>query len=416
MYFFSSRARPDRVRVKLKERAMKTVADKDRLRIAIIGHKRIPSNEGGIEKGVEEHAVRMVARGHEVVVYNRGDDHINGKAYNTERLKSYKGVKIVTVPTPKHAAVPVYSFLATVHAIFQRYDVISYRASGPCVMLALAKLFGTRCVASLHGFDSQRDKWGKFARRYLALGERIAATRADACLVLSEKMRRYIRDTYGAEAICFANGIDRPEKLPPKHIAEQWGLQKDSYLLSLGRIEPEKGLHYLIEAFRACKTDKKLVIAGGDSNHRYFKQLQDMAAGDERIRFVGYVSGDVTRELYSNAYMFLLPSNLEGMANTLLESMSYGNCCLVSDIAENTEVTGDRAEIFPKGDIAALREKLQALLDDPERVARMKAQSAEYILARYIWDIVVDQMLRIYRGERVDYQTVLRERQEKGAL
>ena len=395
---------------------MKKDAGKDRLRIAIIGHKRIPSNEGGIEKGVEEHAVRMVARGHDVVVYNRGDDHINGKAFNSERLKTYKGVKIVTVPTPRHASVPIYSFLATVHAIFRRYDVISYRASGPCVMLALAKLFGTRCVASLHGFDSQRDKWGKFAKWYLAQGERIAATRADACLVLSEKMRRYIRDTYGAEAICFANGIDKPENLPPRLIAEKWGLEKDSYLLSLGRIEPEKGLHYLIEAFRASRTDKKLVIAGGDSNHRYFQQLQEMAAGDERIQFVGYVSGDVTRELYSNAYMFLLPSNLEGMANTLLESMSYGNCCLVSDIAENTEVTGDFAEIFPKGDVAALQKKLQGLLDDPDRVARMKAQTAEYILSRYNWDIVVDQMLRIYRGERVDYQTVLREHREKSGV
>ena len=395
---------------------MKKNAGKDRLRIAIIGHKRIPSNEGGIEKGVEEHAVRMVALGHEVVVYNRGDDHIIGKSYNAERLKSYKGVRIVTVPTPRYASVPVYSFLATVHAIFKHYDVISYRASGPCVMLVLAKLFGMRCVASLHGFDSQRDKWGRFAKWYLALGERIAATRADACLVLSEKMRRYVRDTYGTEAICFANGIDKPKNLAPKHIAEQWGLSKDGYLLSLGRIEPEKGLHYLIEAYRACKTDKKLVIAGGNSNERYYRQLQDMAAGDDRILFVGFVSGDVTRELYSNAYIFLLPSNLEGMANTLLESMSYGNCCLVSDIAENTEVTGEYAEVFPKGDAVALREKLQALLDDPERVARMKTQTAEYILGRYNWDIVVEQMLRIYRGERVEYQTVLREHMGNGDL
>ena len=387
------------------------------LKIAIIGHKRIPSNEGGIEKGVEEHAVRMAALGHQVVVYNRGDDNINGKAYNKERLKSYKGVQIVTIPTPKKIApVPVYSFLATVHAIFTRYDVVSYRASGPCVMVALAKLFGLRCVASLHGFDSQRDKWGKFAKRYLELGERIAATRADACLVLSEKMRQYIRDTYGTEPIRFANGIDAPKKLPANLIREKWQLEKDGYLLSLGRIEPEKGLHYLIEAYRSCKTDKPLVIAGGDTNHAYYQQLQEMAAGDDRIRFIGYVTGDTVRELYSNAYMFLLPSNLEGMANTLLEAMSYGSCCLVSDIAENTEVTGEYAVTFPKGDAAALREKLQALLDDPDRVAGMKARTADYILKNYNWDIVVDQMLRIYRGEKIDYLTVLQEYRDRGLV
>lgn len=394
---------------------LKTIPKDRKLRIAIIGHKRIPSNEGGIEKGVEQHGVRMAALGNTVVAYNRGNDNIHGKAFNEKRLKEYKGIRIITVPTPNRIApVPIYSFLATLHAIFARYDVVSYRASGPCAMIPLAKLFGLRCVASLHGFDSQRDKWGNFAKKYLQWGERCAAKRADACLVLSEQMKQYVKEKYGVEAIRFANGIDAPEKLPPKEIAEKWGLEKDGYLLSLGRIEPEKGLHYLIEAFRRCKTDKQLVIAGGNSNPGYWEQLQQQAAGDARIRFIGYVKGTTVSELYSNAYMFLLPSNLEGMANTLLEAMSFGNCCLVSDIPENTEVTGDLAAIFPKGDAAALEKQLQKLLDDPASVAAMKARTADYVLSHYDWDVVVEQMLRIYHGERVDYETVLRERRERG--
>ena len=392
----------------------KDLKEKKSLKIAIIGHKRIPSNEGGIEKGVEEHAVRMVALGHDVTVYNRGNDNINGKEYNQERLKEYKGVKIVTVPTPNGGmGVIVYSFLATIHAIFRHYDVISYRASGPCVMIPLAKFFGQRCVASIHGFDSQRDKWGRMARWILEKGERAAARRADACLVLSERMRQYIKDTYGRDAICFANGIDRKEKLPAVEIAEKWGLSKNSYILSLGRVEPEKGLHYLIEAFMGCRTDKKLVIAGGDSNHEYYRQLKEMALGDDRILFIGQVKGAVIGELYSNAYIFMLPSNLEGMANTLLESMSYGCCDLVSDIAENTEVVGDHAERFKKGDPSDLLEKLQMLLDHRETVEKYKAESADYITAKYNWDIVVEQMLRIYRGEKVDYDTVWKEHSRK---
>ena len=383
---------------------------KPHLKIAIIGHKRIPSNEGGIEKGVEEHAVRMAALGHDVTVYNRGDDNIHGKAYNEERLKEYKGVRIITVPTPNGgASVPVYSFLATVHALFQGYDVVSYRASGPCVMIALAKLFGLRCVASLHGFDSQRDKWGRFAKWYLALGEKIAARRADVCLVLSRRMQQYIRDTYHRQALCFANGISRPERRAAQEIIEKWGLTAGSYVLSLGRVEPEKGLHYLIEAFRRCDTDKKLVIAGGDSNHDYYARLRQMAQGDDRILFIGAVKGNTIAELYSNAYLFTLPSNLEGMANTLLESMSYGCCCLVSDIAENTEVVGDKAVTFPKGDVDALTEKLQWLLRDEAAVAGYSAQAADYILDKYNWDLVVEQMLRLYRGEMVEYSQVWRE-------
>ena len=163
------------------------------MKIAIIGHKRIPSNEGGIEKGVEQHAVRMVQRGNDVTVYNRGGHNVFGKEFDGKKLREYKGIKIVTVPTVKGAAcVPIYSFLATIHAAFSRYDCVSFRASGSCAMIPLAKLLGLRVVASLHGIDSQRDKWGGFASKYLEFGERMAATKADVCLVLSKNMKQYI--------------------------------------------------------------------------------------------------------------------------------------------------------------------------------------------------------------------------------
>ena len=215
------------------------------MKIAIIGHKRIPSNEGGIEKGVEQHAVRMVQRGNDVTVYNRGGHNVFGKEFDGKKLKKYKGINIVTVPTVKGAAcVPIYSFLATIHAAFSRYDCVSFRASGSCAMIPLAKLFGLRVVASLHGIDSQRDKWGGFASKYLEFGERMAATKADVCLVLSKNMKEYIDTKYGVNSILFANGIDKPKSHAPEIIKEKYGLEKNEYILSLGRIVPEKGLQY----------------------------------------------------------------------------------------------------------------------------------------------------------------------------
>lgn len=380
------------------------------MKIAIIGHKRIPSNEGGIEKGVEQHAVRMVQRGHNVTVYNRGGHNVFGKEFDGKKLKEYKGIKIVTVPTVKGAAcVPIYSFLATIHAAIARYDCVSYRASGSCAMIPLAKLFGLRVVASLHGIDSQRDKWGGFASKYLEFGERMAATKADVCLVLSKNMKQYIKDKYNADAVLFANGVDRPQKKEPKIIKNKFSIDKDEYLLSLGRIVPEKGIHYLIKAFKKCKTSKKLVIAGGaEANREYYNSLVKLAEGDPRIIFTGYVYGDTIAELYSNAYIFLLPSNLEGMANALLEAMSYGNCCLVSDIPENTEVVGKHAEWFEKGNVKNLQLKLQYLLDHEEVVKDYKDSAADYILNQYDWDKVVDQMLEVYRGNVIEYKDVLK--------
>lgn len=381
------------------------------MKIAIIGHKRIPSNEGGIEKGVEQHAVRMVARGHSVTVYNRGGHNVFGKEYDREKYKEYKGVKIVTIPTTKGAAsVPIYSFLATLHAAICRYDCVSFRASGPCAMIPLAKFFGLRVVASLHGIDSQRDKWGGFASKYLEFGEKMAAKKADVCLVLSKNMKEYIDTRYHTNSVLFANGIDKPEYHKPEIIMKKYSLEKDNYILSLGRIVPEKGIHYLISAYRKCKTDKKLVIAGGaESNKDYYNQLLELAKGDERIIFTGFVFGQEIQELYSNAFVFVLPSNLEGMANSLLEAMSYSNCCLISDIPENTEVVNDKAEWFKKGDEISLQEKLQKLVDNPKIVQEYKSNAGEYILKKYSWDLIVDQMLRVYSGEIVDYNQVVKE-------
>ncbi len=378
------------------------------LKIAIIGHKRIPSNEGGIEKGVEQHAVRMVKLGHDVTVYNRGGHNVFGKEYDNKKIKEYKGIKIVTIPTTSgKACVPIYSFLATLHCIIHRPDVISYRASGSCVMIPLAKMFRIKCVASLHGLDSLRDKWSGFASKYLEFGEKMAAKKADACLVLSTNMKTYIKEKYNKDSVLFANGIDKPNIKDAKKIKEKFNLNKNSYILSLGRIVPEKGIHYLIEAFKKCDTDKKLIIAGGsEANKDYYNKLVELAKDDSRIEFIGFVKGDMISELYSNAYIFAMPSNLEGMANALLEAMSYGNCCLVSDIPENTEVVGDKAIIFKKGDTNDLQTKLQKLLDDEKLVKKMKRNSSKYILDKYNWDRVVKQMLAIYNGNLIDYSEV----------
>ena len=385
------------------------------MKIAVIGHKRIPSNEGGIEKGVEQHAIRMVERGHDVTAYNRSGHNVFGKEFDHKKRKEYRGIRIVTIPTTKGAAsVPIYSFLSVLHAGICRYDCVSIRASGSCAMIPLAKALGLRVVASLHGIDSQRDKWGGFASKYLEFGERMAATKADVCLVLSKNMKEYIDTKYGVNSILFANGIDKPKSHAPEIIKEKYGLEKNEYILSLGRIVPEKGLQYLIKAFRECSSDRKLVIAGGsESNKDYYNQLLALAEGDERIIFTGYVYGQEVQELYSNAYIFALPSNLEGMANALLEAMSYGNCCLISDIPENTEVVHDKAPSFKKGNEADLQKKLQTLLDDESLVRKYKEEAAPYILDRYNWDIVVDQMLRVYAGDVVDYNTVLQERESR---
>ena len=378
-------------------------AAKQGMRIAMIGHKRIPSREGGVEVVVEELAVRMSAMGHRIDAYNRFGHHVSGKKYDQEYgwkgRKFYKGIRVYIVPTFRRSSLNaiVYSFFATIMALFHHYDVIHYHAEGPCAMLWLPHFFKRRIVVTVHGLDWQRAKWGNFASFVIKFGERMAAKYADDIIVLSDNVKRYFADTYHREVTYIPNGISRPEAQRAALIGEKYGLEKDGYFLFLARIVPEKGLHYLIEAFSELETDKKLVIAGGSSQAMaYMEQIHRMAARDERIIMTDFVQGQILEELYANAYAFVLPSDVEGMALTLLEAMSYGACCLVSDIRENTEVVEDKAITFKKGNVKDLRRQLAWMLQHPEEVRRMGEESVDFICGKYDWDDVTKRTLAVY--------------------
>ena len=373
---------------------------KEQLNIVMLGHKRIPSREGGIEIVVEELATRMANAGHKVTCLNRAGKHVSGKEFETASLKEYKGVRIRKVPTldKKGLAAMSASVTGAIVAAFGRYDVVHFHAEGPCAMLWLPKLFGKRCVATIHGLDHQRAKWGKFARAYIMLGEKCAAKFADEIIVLSKGVQQYFRDTYGRETVFIPNGVSKPEIWEAKEITDRFGLKKDSYILFLGRLVPEKGIHYLIEAYRNLKTDKKLVIAGGVSDSgEYGEELKKLADNHPDIVFTGFVQGRLLEELYSNAYVYVLPSDLEGMPLSLLEAMSYGNCCVTSDIEECAAVIADHGVTFPKGNVMALAETLQSLCDDMKIVTKYKEQAANYITGKYSWDDVTEKTLELYQ-------------------
>ena len=203
------------------------------------------------------------------------------------------------------------------------------------------------------GIDWQREKWQSgLGSKFIHQGEKNAVKYADEVIVLSKGLQDYFKEIYGRKTHFIPNGVNRPQTREANLITDKFGLKKDSYILFLGRLVPEKGIRYLVEAFKNVKTDKKLVIAGGSSDtDSFMEELKELAKGDDRILFTGFVQGAMLDELYSNAYIYTLPSDLEGMPLSLLEAMSYGNCCLVSDIPECAEVVEDKALIFQKSNV-----------------------------------------------------------------
>lgn len=371
------------------------------MKIAMIGHKVVPSRRGGIENVLTTLCPLLVEMGHEVTCYNRSSDKVENEYIGTVENNRYKGVRLKKALTLnlRGFAAMIASFTAAIAASFGRYDVIHFHAEGPCAALWIPKLFGKRCIATVHGLDWQREKWGKgFASKYIKFGEKILAKYADEVIVLSQAAQDYFWETYGRKTHIIYNGIDRPVQKEVNLIREKFGLEKDEYIAIVSRLTAEKGIHYLIDAYLQMKTDKKLVIAGDTSDtDDYVAMLKEKAAGNPDIIFTGFVSGDTLAEMYSNAYAMALPSDLEGMSLSLLEALAYKNALVCSDIPENTAVAEERAIYFRKGDVKDLAEKLQKICDNRALREQLRDGVDEFILKKYNWRDVAVMTCKLYQ-------------------
>jgi len=367
------------------------------MKIAMIGQKGIPSRAGGVEIHVEELAAGLVEKGQHVDVYCR-------KYYCKNRVKEHRGIRLYYIPTisTKHLDAIIYTFFATVVALFKGYDVFHYHACGPSSLCWIPKLFGKKVVCTTHGLDWKRAKWGAIGQEYLKFGEKVINKYADKIIALNDPMKEYFKETYGRDTNVIPNGVGEPEILDAEIITEKWGLTRGKYILFLGRLVPEKGVHYLIEAYQKLKTDKKLVIAGGSSHSDdYVERLAAMSIDNDNIIMTGQVSGKTLEELYSNAYIYVLPSDVEGLPISLLEAMSYKRFCLVSDIKENTTTSNGKAIAFKQGNVQDLYEKLKDIDSMPvPEVVKKGEEAGTYVLEVYRWENVVEKTLEVYESLR----------------
>lgn len=369
------------------------------LKIAMLGHKRL-SREGGVEIVVTELATRMASLGYSVTCYNRKGKHVLDSNQKIKKLKYFNGVRVKEVLTidKKGLAAISSAFFGSWKILFSDANVVHYHAEGPCMMIPIIRFFSRKkIIVTIHGLDWQRSKWGNLATKCIKFGEKMAVKYADEIIVLSDNVKKYFKDTYNRETNFIPNGVNKPKIVEAKIILKKYNIKKDDYILFLGRIVPEKGIHYLIEAFNNIKTDKKLVIAGAASDtENYYQELIKKSQDNKNIIFTGFVQGKELEELYSNAYIYCLPSDLEGMPLSLLEAMSYGNCCLTSDISECSEVIENMGVTFKKSNVSDLILVLQNLCSNDVLVNKYKKSAQDYILKKYSWDVIVNSTLKLY--------------------
>ena len=358
------------------------------LRVAFIGVRGVISKYSGIETYYEEVGGRLAQMGHQITVYCRN--------YFTPALTEHNGMRLVRLPTirSKHLETVIHTLLSTAHALTQRYDVVHYHALGPALFSFLPRLFGRKTVVTVQGLDWQRKKWGRIASAVLRLGERASVRLPNGTMVVSQTLQRRYRETHGIDSFYIPNGGVLRERSAPRMILD-WGLEPGKYILFLGRFSPEKGCHLLVEAFEQIETDVRLVMAGAASYcDEYSQELRTHAS--ERIRMLDWVSGEVLDELLTNAMVFVLPSDLEGLSLALLDAMGAGLCVLTSDVPENREVVDGAGFTFQRGSSEDLAERLRFLIANPSvREAAGKAAKRR-IEDLYQWQKVAEDIESAY--------------------
>jgi glycosyltransferase involved in cell wall biosynthesis len=377
------------------------VSSNKSLNIAVIGVKGVGNGSGGIERHVEELYPRLVERGHKVTVYCRPN-------HTPEGLAEYKGMKIRMLPSldSKHLDAITHTLVSSIDSLFRRYDVIHYHAIGPSLLSFIPRLRPKTMVCStVHGLDWQREKWGRFAAFSLRLGEKCSALFPHKTITVSKDLESYYKNKYPSSSIVYIpNGVNEPLIKKPDLIFSNYTLSENRYILFAARLVPEKGCHYLIEAFKSVKTDIKLVIAGGSSHSDdYAASLKKLAEGDDRIVFTGHVTGQLLEELFSNAYMYVLPSDIEGLPIALLEALSYGLPVLCSNIPPHLEVgkanaTESYCRFFSQGDVRDLSRNLESLIGDAENARCAARQAKSYVVHSYNWDKVANETVDVFRS------------------
>jgi len=362
------------------------------MKIAMLGTRGVPASYSGFETCVEELGSRLVRRGHEVTVYCR-THHV------TYPESTYKGMRLIKLPTipNKYLDTIVHSFLSSLHALTQGYDIALYFIAGNSLVTWIPRLAGQVTVLNVDGLDWKRQKWPALAKRYIRFAERMAKYLPTAIVTDSRVIQRYCREVYGADSTYIAYGADVPRRPPGEYLA-RYGLEPGGYVLFVGRLVPENCAHHLVEAFAGLDTELKCVIVGdAPYAEAYIADLK--ARAGPNVVFTGYLFGEGYHELGSNAYIFVETSEVGGTHPALVEAMAFGNCVVVNGTEENRETIGDAGFAYDGArGAAALRPLLQRLLDDPALVAEYRRRAEERARALYDWEVVTDRYEELFRS------------------
>jgi glycosyltransferase involved in cell wall biosynthesis len=364
------------------------------MRIAAFGFRSIPPSKGaaGADKFALELFPRLVERGHSVIAYNRRYPDV------FVDINEYKGVKIKTIKTTSKKGFDTlwHSCRSTFDIIFHNTaDIVHIQNGGNSIWALPLRMFGKKVFISQDGVDWKRDKWPWYGKAYLKFSTFITAHLPNQVIFDNVIAKKLFEDKFGKKYKFIPFGSEVGAIDENTDILLKTNIKKGGYYLFIGRFIPDKGLHYLIQAFKNSNSDKKLVLIGGSPNPSpYEKQLQEMA--DDSILFPGYIYGNDVNVLISNAYCYIQPSDVEGLSPIVLTVMGLNVPMIVSDIEENEYAVLDTVRMFKKGNIESLTGQINYCEQHYPEMLAMALKARQRALSVFNWEKVADEHVKVF--------------------
>lgn len=365
------------------------------LRVSMLGLRGFPMVQGGVETHAENLCPLLAELGCSIEVIARS-------TYQPKEITQWRNVQFKSIWAPKSKGLEaiVHTFLGVLYAgLISRPDVLHIQAIGPALMVPLARLLGLRVVVTHHGPDYDRQKWGRFAKLALRMGERFGMRWSNARIVISKVIANIVLQSHNRGSDLIPNGVVLPEMPTLTSTLDSFDLEAGKYVVLVSRLVPEKRHLDLIKAFsQAALPGWKLAIVGAsDHPDAYVLKVLEKAKGCPNIVCTGLQTGNALRELYGHAGMFVLPSSHEGLPIALLEALSYGLPVIASDIPANLEVGLAEEHYFPLGNIEALADRLRAFASEPRSQEKIEDQRA-WVSSRFNWHEIARKTVAVYRS------------------
>ena len=355
----------------------------------MLGIRGVPARYGGLETCAEEVSIRLVERGHEVVVYCR-------KGTWDDNAQDYRGVRRITLPSLKTKYTDTYShsLLCVFHVLKEKPDVIMAFNSGIGTLCIVPKIFGYRIALNPDGFDWRRGKWGRLAKAFIFASAWMSAHIVDQIIADAITIRDYFNNVLRCRrpAVFIGNGADADaptvSESESREILQKYGVEKEKYVLFLSRHVPENSCGMFIEAFERLDADLKLLF-GGSPVKGYTRSLK--TTRDTRILFPGGIyDPKEVKVLHENSLLLLHGNQAGGMSLGLLKALGYGTCVITLNTPDNVAVAGDAAVFFELS-IESIRDTIQGLVANPDELHAYREKARARITDEFSWDRVAQK-------------------------